>query len=148
MVKTTKSIPDLREFKERKPGFPAEVRPLRIPRALSRKSRAAMDELKNRAVGVDACWPDGVADAVVYQAYLERGTKLMAMHHLEALHGRLDREKFKVLCQELHAVLSLCEENIRLEDKVVRQLNEAYAEAEKQSRERPACSELQAEQEE
>jgi len=147
MAKTTKSIPDLREFKERKPGFPAEVRPPRIPRALARKSRAAMDELKKRAVGVDACWPDSVAEAVFYQAYLERGTKLMAMHHLEALHGRLDKEQFKVLCEDLLVVLRVCYEEIRTEDKAVRQLNEAYAEAEKQSRERPACNESRAEQE-
>ncbi len=129
MAKPT-TIPDLREFEASDdPGFPAKVRSPHYPRALIRDTAQALCGLKERFFGLEDYQVDGLHDAVYFQAYLERGKKLMAMHHLEALQGRLDRSKLKRLCSELQTMVSLCEKNIDAENRAVRTLNEEYAAA-------------------
>lgn len=103
-------------------GPDGNARHPQFPRALCSATAAALKELKTQFPGVSSDL-DGFADAVVYQAYLERGKKLLAMHHLNALHGRLDRSALRCLCAELQAVVSLCEKNIKAENHAVRSLN-------------------------
>lgn len=110
-------VPDLHEQVDGNPRAP------RLPRGLLRSSARALDALKKNFVGVDAGNLDGFSDALVYQAYLDRGLRLLALHHQEALRGRLDRSKLTLLCAQLQAVVSLCEQNINAENRAVKSLN-------------------------
>lgn len=123
MVTTTKSKTTsetgVHDLLEQVGGNPST---LRLPRGLVRSSARALDALKKKFVGVDAGNLDGFCDALFYQAYLDRGLRLLAQQHQEALRGRLDRTQLHLLCARLQAVVSMCEQNINAEHHAVRSL--------------------------
>lgn len=127
MAKTTTVVPDLRVWDNSK--CPPEARPPRLPKALIRGSAHALRELQQRIFGIEDFLGDKLTDAIFYQAYLERGKKLMMLHHLKALQGCLDKEKLEQLRKELHSVVDFCAEHIYHENSCVKYHNSQYGAA-------------------
>jgi len=127
MAKKTTGVPDLRVWDNSK--CPPEARTPRIPKALLRGSAQALRELRQWGIGSEDFLGDKLTDAIFYQAYLERGKKLMMLHHLKALQGCLDKEKLEQLRKELHSIVDFCAEHIYHENSCVKYHNSQYAAA-------------------